>query len=301
MKLILLSDLHILFDRPEGRKDDILQTMKKKMTFILEYANTHGFSILQAGDFFDVPRSWRLLPLYIELLKYWGVDIYVVYGQHDTYLYSEGTRDRTMVGVLAKMGVVKILDKEGTRFDANTKVYGTSYGQEVPIPNKTVRTNILVIHAPILKKKIWEGQEGSSYADEYLRMHKEYDLILCGDIHQKFLFEEDGRTICNTGCILRKSVDQWDYIPGFYVYDTETKETKWQEIPHSPPEEVMSREHLDQVESKNKMLEEFISTVKNRGGEKGISFKDVLLQVLEENKIEEEVKEALSEVMEEGK
>ena len=267
MKIVLLSDLHLLFDKPVGRKDNTFFTQQEKLKYVLQYAYDNKCIVLQAGDFFDVPRSWRLLPLYAEFFKYWveekGVEIYCVRGQHDVYMYNEETNDRTTLGVLAKMGLIGILSskplileypfpsnslgKKGSRIHVldSTYVYGASYGQEVVEPYKEACTNILVIHAPILKGKIWAQQENYDYAPGFLRKHKEYDLILCGDIHQKFIFRDEKRIICNTGCMIRKSVDQWEHNPGLYIYDTETRKIEWEEIPHEPPEDVMSREHLE--------------------------------------------------------
>ena len=306
MKLLLLSDLHLLFDKPIGRKDNTFLTQQEKLKYVMQYVCNSKYEcfILQAGDFFDAPRSWRLLPIYIDFLRSWvnvgRVAIYCIRGQHDVYMYNEEINDRTTLGVLAKMGLVNILSSKPLVLD-NICIYGTSYGQEIPKPSKEAGTNVLVIHAPILKSKIWHGQEDYSYAPGFLRKHKEYDLILCGDIHQKFIFRDGDRIICNTGCIIRKSVAQWEHAPGFYVYDTETKKIKWEEIPHEPPDEVMSREHLDKESYRNEMLGSFIEAVKSREVDAGVTFKDNLLQFMEESNIEQEVRDEIAEVMEKRK
>ena len=301
MKFLLLSDLHILFNQPVGRLDNTHKVQLKKLKFVFEHAWKEGLPIIAAGDIFDAPRSWRLLSVYIDFFKYWvlekGISFYTVRGQHDVYMYNEETNDRTTLGVLAKMGLVTILSSVPLILD-NVSIYGTSYGQEIPKINSPDTLNILVIHAPILQKRIWHGQKGHNYADEFLKEHPEFDLILCGDIHQKFLFQDGDRIICNAGCMIRKSVAQWEHEPGFYIYDTESRKIDWEVIPHDPPELVMSREHLDKVNQKNEMLEEFIATVKKRETGEGASFKDILLQVLEDNKIEAPVRKVISEVME---
>lgn len=283
------------------RLDNTHETQKKKLSFVFEYAYTNDCIILQAGDFFDIPRSWRLLPVYIDFFKYWvgekKLKIYGVFGQHDVYMYNQATNDRTLLGALAKIGLVEILSSEPV-VEGDVSIYGTSYGQKIPKPVKG-EFNILVIHAPILMGKLWSKQEGYYYAPAFLEKNK-FDLILCGDIHQKFMFrKDDGRIICNTGCIVRKSVTEWDHTPGFYTYDTDSKEAKWVTIPHEPPEKVMSREHLDMVEQKNEMMEKFISSIKSREVGEGVSFKEILRQVIEKNRIESPVQKAIAEVMEE--
>lgn len=307
MKLLLISDFHLLFERPVGRLDNSHEAQKRKLKYVFEYAHENNCIILQAGDFFDRPRSWRLLSIYIDFFRFWvgekGVKVYCVRGQHDMYLYNEETNDRTTLGVLAKMGLVRILGKgEVCDFRSVGKsiyVYGVSYGQEVPDPD-TEGLNILVIHAPILKGKLWAGQQNYDYAPGFLRKHKGYDLILAGDIHQKFIFRVGERIICNTGCVIRKSVDQWEHRPGFFEYDTETMNIQWHEIPHVPPEEVMSRVHLEKVEQRNEMLNKFIGAVQSQEVEMGMSFKENLIDFMEKNKIGRDVKELIAGVMEGG-
>ncbi len=174
MKFVLLSDVHLLYDNPIARKDIARETQLEKILFVLKYASSIKAVILQAGDMFDKPRSWRVLSSIIPILTDYKVPIYSVFGQHDMYLYSEENKNATSLGVLASTGYVKLLDHYVYSFYEAEKattinIYGCSYGQEVPVPSAKKsrgKRNILVIHRPILLKKEWATQEGHDVLPE---------------------------------------------------------------------------------------------------------------------------------------
>jgi DNA repair exonuclease SbcCD nuclease subunit len=302
MKFVLLSDLHLLWTNPVGRLDDVHETQKEKLRFVLGWAKDNEAVVLQAGDFFDRPRSWHLLPEVMGLLKEFGVDVYAVFGQHDTYMYSEGTRQTTSLGILEKAGLVQVIDSvEYCSFlslcNEIIQVCGASYGQEIPEISGLAQQRILVIHKSISDAPLWPGHEYSD-AEGFLEKHKQFDLILCGDIHRKFfvLDKYEERVVCNTGCMVRKTVDLWDHKPCFFVWDSCSDEFEEVEIPHKPPEEVMSRVHLDRQKEESRMLDEFTEMVK-AGFEVGGSFEDNLAAFMRENKVSREVMDLISREM----
>ena len=94
MKLAMISDPHILIHKPIARLDDAVTTIFKKMNFILKYCKDNSCNLLIAGDLTDKPRSWALLPRVLDMFSnYPDIKVFAVFGQHDTYLYSEETRD----------------------------------------------------------------------------------------------------------------------------------------------------------------------------------------------------------------
>ena len=113
MKLLLLSDLHLLWKNPVARKDNLPDIQFEKLEFVLDYAQEKDCIILQAGDMFDRPRSYHLLSQVMDIIGSYEVPIYCVYGQHDTYLYSKETRYATNLGILERSGLVHILNDKG--------------------------------------------------------------------------------------------------------------------------------------------------------------------------------------------
>jgi len=307
MKFVLLSDMHLTWDRPVARLDDIVQTGLRKFKFVLDFAVQNEAHILQAGDMFDTPRSWRMLDQVIRLLQSSSPvvkssafvrGIFAVFGQHDTYLYSEDTRDSTALGILMSTSLVEFSE---CLFADEVNLYGASYGQSIPDPELRDGVNILVLHKMILKHKVWSGQSDYEYAPEFLRKYKDFDLILCGDAHQKFLFRDKDRWICNTGPMLRleASDSMFQHHPGFWLYDTKDKSLKWEQIPHELASKVLTRAHLQRAEYVEEIMGKFVESIKSGVDIQGASFRENLEAFLVQNNVSQPVRSILSEVMEE--
>ncbi len=284
--LILLSDVHLSMDGSRARLDDVKKTGFRKFKFVLDWAFEHNGIILHAGDLSVGPRNWELLA---ELLNTFTDDdiFYSIYGQHDTYLYSEETRHATMLGALIRAGKVRRLSGDPKNV-AGFVVYGCNYGEEVPEPIKGL--NILVIHAPIADKALWEGQDYLD-AEKFLRANRGYKIILCGDIHQKFIIEDKGRYIVNCGPMIRREATEYNlqHHPGFWVWDIKSEKMSWQEIPHEPSGMVLTRDHIELQDEKTEMLDDFIKSVKTDIVDDQVSFMGNLFAFIKENKIPREV------------
>ena len=301
MKLVLLSDVHLSWDNPIARKDNLFETQFKKLNFVFDWATDNNANILQAGDLFHRPRSWYLLPVMIDFLKNHSAKLHCVFGQHDTYLYSEDIRKTTSLGILAKLGLVDILDMHLIN-EEGVLIVGCSYGKKIPeiedFGESDPYCKILVIHAPISDAPLYPGHE-LTYARNFLRLHNEYDLILCGDIHKAFIYGSKGRYIVNTGPMLRRECNEYNFKhkPHFLVYDTKTKTLEDVTIPHEPADKVLTREHIERVDFNDLMLQDFIKSVET-GEVKSASFTDNLRIFIEKNDLTEEVVNILSKVME---
>ena len=315
MNLVMLSDTHLLWDKPIGRTDDLKTVQFDKLKFIFDYAKKTEAKIIIAGDVFNKPRSWHLLPMVVDFLKGYDpaeVEVMSIFGQHDTYFYSEDTRDKTNLGVLAKAGLVTILDENERTRTRSVSFYGCSYGQEIPKVKNKDTFNILAIHAPIAEKALYPNQ---NYMDAltFLKEHEDFNLIVCGDIHQKFIKEikertatpeftkgTRGRYIVNSGPLLRKEANIYNFThkPGFWFFDTDKKETPvFVEVPHSPAEEVLSRTHIEYEKESNEILNDFISSVAKTEVDEGSDFVTNLWAFTKANNIDQKVVNLLSEVI----
>jgi len=303
MKIINLSDCHLLATAPVCRTDNIIDIQFDKLHFVFDYAVMNGIKvILQAGDLVDTKRSWDLLPRLISLLKFYrdrkGVELYMVKGQHDSY-YHNMVNDKTIVGVLAGVELVHLLDSApySRREDGwEINIYGASYGEAVPEVT-TKESNILVIHKQILMHKVFNKQEEYDYAPDFLHDHPEFDFILCGDAHQKFYFKEGKRQIVNTGCMLRLEASEACMVhhPQFCVYDIVTRKVEWVEIPHADALDVISDAHLVAKKEKEKSFSEFVAKVKETSGHKSMSFSRNMTLFLKRNNVDAGVKKIISE------
>lgn len=290
MKILMLSDLHLVNENPIARLDDLTETQWDKLDYIFSYAKNRKIDlILQAGDLTHTKRSWSLLQRLTEFLQRYKIPFYFVKGQHDSY-FRDMENNKTTTGILMEAGLIQKLDSRGTVINDEVGLFGASYGEEVrdDYLGDTV-FNILVIHAPIAETKIPHVE--FTDAKRFLKKYVEYDLILCGDIHQKFLIKHQDRWICNTGSLLRTEAtkEMFDHKPCFYVYDTLKNTVETVSIPVSPAKKVLSRNHLDKQKQTQERFEDFINRVQSASGVNSADFTSNLNLIIEENKTSPEV------------
>lgn len=303
MRLILLSDLHLTPETPVARLDDVAgDTQWGKLRFIFNYARKYKIGhVLQAGDFTDVTKSWELMQRLSEFLsEYQEIKIYAVRGQHDSY-YRDMNNRRTIMGVLDSLITAKHVPSSGTYLNDGVRVFGCDYEAHLPIMRPIINdVNILVIHRQILIKKFWKVQEGYEYAPDFLKANKQYDLILCGDAHQRFIHQEGKRIICNTGPLLRleASENMFEHKPCFYIYDTASKKLETIEIPHAPASSILSREHLVTASARKESFANFVAQVKDASQTKSCKFERNLKLMTVRLKASEQVKKYIAEVEE---
>ncbi len=131
----MLSDCHLTSSNSIGRLDDVFEAGISKFSFVLEYASKNDCLILQAGDFLDSSRSWMLHSRLVGLFKkYPKVQIFIVRGQHDFYMYSEKSKDATSLGVFVQLGYLHELDEVPINITREIHLYGCSWGQKIPVP-----------------------------------------------------------------------------------------------------------------------------------------------------------------------
>jgi DNA repair exonuclease SbcCD nuclease subunit len=299
MKFLLISDIHATSKTPIGRTDNIFETFTNKFIFILQYAQKHNATILQSGDFFDKPRDWYVLFLMTSLLREYKVPIYSIWGQHDLYMRAEPQSTPTTMGILNKLGLIKILGSKPTAFD-NINIYGCSWRATIPKPMSN-KINILVIHASITTKSLFPGHKFIS-TPYFISRNKGWNLILAGDIHIKTI-HEGGKTIfVNTGPMLRLVSNKYNssHQPCFIIYDTKSRKSKEIIIPHQESKIILTRKHISK-RSKNTeplppaTLEQFAKLLKQK--HHPLSLKAILGRLMRKHNVSQEVKQFLFKIM----
>lgn len=294
MKLILVSDLHLMGRTPVSRTDDFPETQANKISQVDNLSHKYSnCPVLQAGDFFDSYNpSFRLMNRYINMLGY-PSNWYAVLGQHDMYMWSLDSIDRTALGVLEAADCISILRSE-VALDYGVKVYGCSWGQEIPKIRGANEFNILVIHKNIGDKALFPGHDLVN-PRRFLNKHK-FDLILCGDYHFPFEYTNGDRTILNTGVICRKSIAEKDIHPSVILYDTEIRKYEWIELKHerdpfTNKEKVKKESMIGNID-----LSDFLGNIDATEPTK-ISFKDNVMKALEVKGIKKEVKQKAIDIL----
>ena len=271
MNLVMLSDPHMLAEKTLARKDDVDEVGWGKLHWVYDFAYKKAAHVLIAGDLTDGPRSWALLPrltnFYREVSQWpdWLVRTYVVRGQHDVYMRNTNMNQRTIMGVLSEAGLITELGVSPTRCQT-AALYGCSWGEEhyEYIKTDPRMLNVLVIHAPICDQSQWEGQ---NYLDAqvFLNKHPQFDIILCGDIHRKFALRSGSRWIVNTGPMIRKEADPYNFTHEPAVWYYEDDKLFEVTIPHASAEHVLNRDHIERQQARIRStldMNEFVEKVK---------------------------------------
>lgn len=302
MKFVLLSDMHLSWEPSVARKDENFVEMQfNKLKFVFDYAKKHDCVICQAGDFFETPRSWYLLPKMIDFLKsYSTVTVFSIFGQHDMYMRLEDTAT-TNLGVLRKSKCLNILNELPYVFpESRISLFGCSWEQRaVKIEGVAEGFNILVVHAPVAEKALWGGHEYID-AEEFLDRNKDFDVILCGDIHRKFCIEKKGRYILNTGPLVRREANKYNFKHKtcFFVLDVKKNKVDEVIIPHRRADDVLSREHIERQQEIDGMLDGFVSSMKKEDLYEA-NLSENLKKFIDENNVSEDVVSIISGVMSE--
>lgn len=235
MKILHITDSHGTVKGPESRKDVYYITFLKKLYelgFIVKKLNID--MVVHTGDLFHTARvSDKFAGQVSEMIKAMGVPFYVVPGNHDIEGYTTDTIDQTKLGLLAKAGVVTILDRDNPiRITANQDgeeytiaISGQEYYAHIDEGNMRdfemqqdeADLNILACHAYITSTPQHPDIKCTMVND----IITDADIILTGHYHRAFEWNGADLDIYNPGSMMR--VEQTDYnknhMPQYGILD----------------------------------------------------------------------------------
>ncbi len=284
MILGFFADFHGTHETPRCRTDDFPEVQKNKFLQILDIFDMNGCKhVLSAGDFWDSTKiPYRTVNWYLgTLVKKWcGFTIYSVAGQHEQINHTMNL-DNSPYQTMISGGVFHHLGKEPYVFvdpvtQQDIHFYGKSWGEDVPAILDDKAFNVLVNHDTLVVEKIWEGQKDPKYADKFIKENK-FDLVICGDNHSPFVARYRSRTLVMCGSVCRLKVDQVNFEPMVYTFDTENRKLKKHKI---RIEQGVIKYEEHKKKKKDKMdLEKFVTLLEKRGIDK-----DFIQSTLDESK-----------------
>jgi len=306
MKLGILGDLHLTNTRPEKRIDNYWETLFGKVVQALAIFDDEGCDIVvQVGDFCDTPTvADRVKAEIIQLILDWKVEreeILCVFGQHDITGHSRSTLSNSPLAVLEAAGAVKILSDSPViteKENDDIHFYGASFGEPVPKPSLDAY-NVLVTHQMIGNRPLWPGQELPG-PKQFLKKYPDYNLVLAGDYHYRFIETWNGRTIINPGAIIRKTIGKFDleHRPAVVMFDTDTNESKVIELEFEPPEKVFNLARIAKKKD-SAILEGLVDRLREGNSKNLCDWKRFLVKVLEERKSSDRVHKIINNCLEE--
>ncbi len=274
MKLLLTGDWHLRSTTPAKRRDDFRATQRRKVERVLEIGREHQAPILQTGDIFDSEHpGLSTVNEYLELLRTYEHGFYSVPGNHDIYGADLGTLHRTAFKTLVAGGAVRVLDHEpvGLLNEAVCAV-GHTYMHEtkptVPTGRRGYSTSepalkVLVTHEMVLVDKLWREQEDFTYAGDYMKIHKGWDLVVCGHYHYQFSARVGDRVIVNPGALVRIKRSKGDMAmdPSVVLFDIETRALQWISLGAAPAADIFEPEPDGTLPVANPDLDSFVKAL----------------------------------------
>ena len=275
---ILIGDLHLREDTPQCRTDDYWSEQWRKMKFIRDLQREHGCPVLQPGDFFD---HWKPSPrLLAQTFLHIPDKLWVIAGNHDLPQHS-----------------MDLFDKCG--------LYALSVGapDKVRIINNPFCIKdkmIWMTHRPVYNKDVPPWHTDAVTARYLLRYNPEYDLILTGDLHDKFIEQYAGantphQLLVNPGSVMRMTTDQINHEPAVFLWYANSNTVE--EVPIPIKQGVITRAHIDKQKDKENRYQAFIDGLAMKG-QSGLSFRDNLERHFSNNRTLGAVKNLIYEMME---
>lgn len=235
MKILHITDSHGTVKGPESRKDIYYITFLRKLYELGYVVKKEKIDIvIHTGDLFHTARvSDKFAGQVSEMIKSWQVPVYVVPGNHDIEGYTTDTIDQTKLGLLAKAGVIQLLDRDNPiTITANqdgeeytVAISGQEYYahidegnmQDFEMQQDEADFNILAIHGYIADTPQHPNIKCTMVGD----IVTDADVILTGHYHRQFEWNGPDVDIYNPGSMMR--VEQTDYnkthMPQYGILD----------------------------------------------------------------------------------
>lgn len=218
MKILHITDSHGTVKSPESRTDIYYLAFLKKMYELKYVIKQEDIKlIIHTGDLFHSPRvSDKFAGQLSEIIKSYGIPMYVVPGNHDMDGYNINTLDQTKLGLLYKTGVVKKLDREifpiqlkSQRENLNISISGQEYYKDIDTGNMedfemksnnpNANFNILAIHGYLCDKP----QNPNVRHTLCQNITTDADIILSGHFHESFEYHGTDFSVYNPGSLMR--------------------------------------------------------------------------------------------------
>ena len=224
MKILHITDSHGTVKSPESRTDVYYLSFLKKMYELKYVIQQNDIKlIIHTGDLFHSARvSDKFAGQLAEIIKSYGIPMYVVPGNHDIEGYTINTLDQTKLGLLYKTGVVKELDRgknpiqlKHQKENLNISIVGQEYYKDIDTGNMAdfemrnnnpnANFNILAIHGYLCNSPQHPDVKCTQCKD----IVTDADVILAGHFHESFEYHGPDFSVYNPGSMMR--VEQTTY------------------------------------------------------------------------------------------
>lgn len=287
---IAMADLHTRTTRPQCRKDDYFEAMKRKLDFIAHLCKANDCILIDAGDLFD---SWKGSPRAESmLLQTLPQPFFSIPGNHEMPYHNSSLIEDSSFNVLHAAG--RLLT--GRYHTPGILIDGYPYSKQLPTARGMTAREKADVSIAVYHGMVWpdgakpdiDGIEGFE-ADAIARIFHEYDFVITGHNHETFaqtIQHPTGETVViNPGSVMRSSISQMQHGPSvFKLFDDGTFERV--DIPTEA--DVFAEEVYKRKQDRDSRMEAFVeqlssSTMATADFEKNMD------RFLAKNKIKEPV------------
>ncbi|MBZ4686901.1 MAG: repair protein SbcD/Mre11 [Clostridia bacterium] len=309
MRLLYITDTHIRGTSPQNRKDNFPETLRAKMKEVILLAKKHRVhALLHGGDLFDTPSpALAVCSGFIPILAEAGVPLYAIAGNHDLFGHNPLTLDRTMLGFLNRLGVVRLLrDEEPTYLEQHgikVQLSGRNYHYDMDrrspeedylVQKKDCDFAVHLVHGMLYDKKLPEGVP-HTLIDKIT--HTEADVTISGHNHLGFQATRiNGRLFLNPGSLVRLSNHPAEIKrkPAALLLEFTPNGVNYQylQLKSAPPgEEVLDRTAIEQAAFQEEKLAEFVKGIKSSGEFQNLVIDEIIQSLADKKGVSKAVRE----------
>lgn len=292
---ILTADWHLRPTAPKCRTDNYVMAQWRKEQYIAALQRQHNCPVLVAGDLFDKAEGnpeWLIHEAIDNLPK----EMICIPGQHDLPEHTSSNFGRSALALLSRHCTVKFVDCPATIFNngkTRFSIYGFHWGAKLRKPllvGKDKTRRVALIHT--LTSSPGESIPGAQPPHTIFDNLKGYDLIVCGDNHLPFVYQQPrmkggGPLFVSPGSLMRMDANQINHRPRVYLWYAETNEVEPYYLPIE--KDVINREYIDKKKERDGRIESYREKLKS-GTKMGISFEKNMEKYLQENKTKKSVR-----------
>ncbi len=298
---ILTSDWHMSDTPPISRsiEEDWFEVMGRNLDYLDRLQQKYECPITIAGDVF---HKWKCSPALINFLikRMPKGPIYAVPGQHDLPNHEYSRIHESAYWTLVEAGKIINLEVQHPVKVNGVWLHGIPWGFEVQRPTYVEKPNglhVAVIHSYIwIKGSCYTGAPEKQRLKRYLKTLEHYDAAVFGDNHKGFLWGKQKPYILNAGTLMRRNIDEEDYMPQVGLLERSGKITPWN-IPCETDQFIDMR---DPQKIFLRLIEatEFLKELTGVSASQVFDFVTAVERYCEKNKVKDLVKNLIVEILE---
>ena len=308
MKILFFTDTHVRKTAPKNRLDNYYESIMIKLNEVIEYANDNDVDyIIHGGDLFERPDvSVATVSEVAQIFMKSAVPIYVLSGNHDIYGYNQDTLNRTMLGLLINLNILKLIPEEGlvlSKDGIDLCLIGKSFKHDMDLSPKNYIINrddypkadfyITIAHGFLTDKPFLKTVPHILIDDV---LSTEADITLTGHYHTGYDIKYiNNKYFANPGSMARvsNSIIEMKRIPSFILIDFKNG-IDIKKIPLKTAksgEEVLDREFIQTNRYKTERMHEFIETIDSSMNLDKFNLYDLITEITNSENFDEKVKD----------